>query len=58
MLGNNAGRIIEGSNGEIDWCTTDDDMDFEGFLVNIDAIFYGKVSYHLRGNNEPPIQTL
>jgi len=24
--------VIEGSNGEIDWCIMDDDMDFDGFI--------------------------
>lgn len=44
---------IEGSNGEIDWCIMDDDMDFDGFLSSIDTIFYGRVSYDLWGNYQP-----
>jgi dihydrofolate reductase len=44
---------IEGPNGEIDWCIMDDDMDMEGFLSNIDTIFYGRVSYDLWGNFQP-----
>jgi dihydrofolate reductase len=44
---------IEGSNGEIDWCIMDDDMDFDGFLSTIDTIFYGRVSYDLWGNFQP-----
>ncbi|MFN0254169.1 dihydrofolate reductase family protein [Pedobacter ureilyticus] len=45
--------FIEGPNGEIDWCIMDDDMDFDGFLVGIDAIFYGRVSYDAWGNFQP-----
>lgn len=44
---------IEGPNGEIDWCIMDEDMDFEGFLSTIDAIFYGRVSYDMWGNFQP-----
>lgn len=44
---------IEGPNGEIDWCIMDEDMDFEGFLLGIDTIFYGRVSYEAWGNYEP-----
>lgn len=45
--------FIEGPNGEIDWCIMDDDMDFPGFLSNIDSIFYGRVSYDSWGNFQP-----
>ena len=45
--------FIEGSNGEIDWCIMDDDMDFEVFLSTIDTIFYGRVSYDTWGNFQP-----
>lgn len=45
--------FIEGPNGEIDWCTMDDDMDFAGFLETIDTIFYGRVSYDMWGNYRP-----
>jgi dihydrofolate reductase len=45
--------FIEGSNGEIDWCIMDDDMDFDGFLSGIDTIFYGRVSYEAWGNFQP-----
>lgn len=44
---------IEGPNGEIDWCIMDDDMDFNGFLANIDTIFYGRVSYDMWGHYQP-----
>src|SRR3712207_1970303 len=45
--------FIEGSNGEIDWCIMDDDMNFDGFISNIDTIFYGRVSYDTWGNFQP-----
>jgi len=45
--------FIEGSNGEIDWCIMDDDMDFDGFLTTVDTIFYGRVSYDSWGNFQP-----
>lgn len=45
--------FIEGSNGETDWCILEDDMDFDGFLSNIDTIFYGRVSYDMWGNFQP-----
>jgi dihydrofolate reductase len=45
--------FIEGPNGEVDWCIMDDDMNFEGFLSEIDTIFYGRVSYDMWGNFVP-----
>lgn len=45
--------FIEGPNGETDWCIMDDDMNFDGFLENIDTIFYGRVSYDVWGNYQP-----
>lgn len=45
--------FIEGPNGEIDWCIMDDDMDFDGFISDIDTIFYGRVSYDAWGNYQP-----
>lgn len=45
--------FIEGPNGEIDWCILEDDMDFPGFLENIDIIFYGRVSYDMWGEFQP-----
>jgi dihydrofolate reductase len=44
---------IEGPNGEVDWCMMDDDMNFGDFLSDIDAIFYGRVSYDLWGKYQP-----
>ncbi len=45
--------FIEGTNGEIDWCILDDDMNFDEFLAGIDTIFYGRVSYDAWGNFQP-----
>lgn len=39
--------LIEGSNGEFDWCFTDQDYGMTEFLNRIDAIFYGRKSYEL-----------
>jgi len=49
--------FIEGPDGELDWLGKDEDMDFgdilKDILVDIDAIFYGRVSYDLWGNYDP-----
>lgn len=53
--------FIEGPNGEIDWCITDDGPASEGgitshfdqFLSRIDTIFYGRISYDLWGQYQP-----
>jgi dihydrofolate reductase len=37
--------FIEGENGEIDWCFTDQDYSMTGFLSSIDTIFFGRKSY-------------
>ena len=37
--------FIEGANGEIDWCFTDQDYGMTDFLNRIDAIFFGRKSY-------------
>lgn len=39
--------LIEGPNGEFDWCLTDQDYGMTEFLERIDAIFYGRKSYEL-----------
>jgi len=41
--------LIEGPNGEYDWCFTDPEEDYgmADFLQRIDAIFYGRKSYEL-----------
>ncbi len=36
---------IEGANGEIDWCFTDQDYGMTEFLNQIDTIFFGRKSY-------------
>lgn len=36
---------IEGANGEIDWCLTDQDYSMTEFLNQIDTIFFGRISY-------------
>ena len=36
---------IEGPNGEIDWCFTDQDYSMTNFLIDIDTIFIGRKSY-------------
>lgn len=37
--------LIEGPNGEYDWCFTDQDYGMKNFLNRIDTIFYGRKSY-------------
>lgn len=39
--------MIEGPNGEIDWCIMDSDMNFEDFIDSIDTILFGRISYEL-----------
>ena len=39
--------LIEGPNGEYDWCFTDQDYGMTDFLKTIDAIFYGRKSYEM-----------
>jgi dihydrofolate reductase len=38
---------IEGSNGEYDWCFTDQDYGLTEFFTRIDAIFIGRKSYEM-----------
>lgn len=47
--------LIEGPNGEYDWCILDEDANssLDSFLGDIDTIFYGRVSYDLWGNYQP-----
>jgi dihydrofolate reductase len=45
--------LIEGANGEIDWCILEEDMHFDSFLESIDTIFYGRVSYDQWGSYQP-----
>lgn len=37
--------FIEGPNGEIDWCFTDQDYSMTEFLNRTDSIFFGRKSY-------------
>lgn len=37
--------FIEGTNGEIDWCFTDQDYGMTEFVNRIDTIFFGRKSY-------------
>lgn len=54
--------FIEGPNGEIDWCNFEPDSGsgsnieshFDVFLDTIDTIFYGRVSYDMWGEYQPP----
>ncbi len=39
--------FIEGPNGEIDWCFTDQDYGMTDFLKRIDAVFFGRKSFEL-----------
>ena len=45
--------LIEGPDGEVDWCIMDDDMDFPAFLDQVDAILYGRKSYDAWGRFTP-----
>ncbi|WP_153796665.1 dihydrofolate reductase family protein [Foetidibacter luteolus] len=45
--------LIEGPNGEVDWCIMDGESGFLDFLEDVDTIFYGRVSYDLWGNWQP-----
>lgn len=47
--------LIEGPNGEYDWCILDEEANssLDTFLEDIDTIFYGRVSYDLWGNYQP-----
>ena len=53
--------LIEGPNGEVDWCIMEEDpgldSSFAAFLSGIDTIFYGRVSYELWGNYQPDAKT-
>ena len=40
--------FIEGKDGEIDWCFTDQDYSMTAFLNRVDTIFYGRKSYDLQ----------
>jgi dihydrofolate reductase len=44
--------FIEGPNGEIDWCFTDQDYGMSEFFKRVDAVFMGRKSYELTQNME------
>ncbi|HRI79753.1 MAG TPA: dihydrofolate reductase family protein [Cyclobacteriaceae bacterium] len=44
--------LIEGPNGEYDWCFTDQDYGLSDFFKQIDAIFMGRKSYELAQSME------
>lgn len=52
--------FISGPNGEIDWIVNNESTDFgdilSEILTGVDAIFYGRKSYELWGNYQPPEQ--
>lgn len=39
--------LIEGPNGEFDWCFTDQDYGMSSFLDRVDTIFVGRKTYEL-----------
>jgi dihydrofolate reductase len=39
--------LIEGPNGEFDWCFADQDYGMTDFLERIDAVLYGRKSYEV-----------
>lgn len=39
--------LIEGPQGEFDWCFTDQDYGMTDFLESIDAVLYGRKSYEI-----------
>jgi dihydrofolate reductase len=43
--------LIEGPNGEYDWCFTDQDYGLTDFFKSIDTIFMGRKSYELAVSN-------
>jgi len=48
---------IEGPNGEIDWCFTDQDYGLKDFFKRIDTLFIGRKTYELMlkmGDNATP----
>lgn len=45
--------MIEGPNGEYDWCIMEPEMAFDQFLEDIDTIFFGRKSYELFGGQNP-----
>jgi dihydrofolate reductase len=46
--------LIEGPNGEYDWCFADQDYGMQEFLAKTDVIFIGRKSYELIANDPHP----
>ncbi len=44
--------VIEGPNGEFDWCFTDQDYGMKNFLTGTDTIFFGRKSYEVLTRTE------
>jgi dihydrofolate reductase len=47
QLATSLDSLIEGPNGEFDWCFVDDDYGMTAFFQRIDALFIGRKSYEL-----------
>jgi dihydrofolate reductase len=47
--------LIEGPNGEYDWCFADQDYGMTEFMKSIDAIYYGRKSYELMTKSYQPV---
>ncbi len=45
--------MIEGPNGEYDWCIMEPEMEFDNFLDSVDTVFFGRKSYELFGSPDP-----
>lgn len=45
--------LIEGPNGEVDWCIMDEEMAFPKFLDGIGTILYGRKTYDAWGQFSP-----
>lgn len=46
--------MIEGPNGEYDWCTPPEPEEMTRFLNRVDAIFYGRKSFEVTGPDAFP----
>jgi dihydrofolate reductase len=47
--------LIEGPNGEYDWCFDDQDYGLNEFANSVDTVFYGRKSYELFATPPPEI---
>lgn len=39
--------LIEGPNGEYDWCIMEPEIDFDSFLDSVDTVLFGRKSYEV-----------